>query len=65
MNPLYGNRSLTPPERQSDDVDVREIIRKSDERARQFFEANIKRPLFPCSGRRIEPAKTVTSETEC
>lgn len=64
MNPLYGNSSLTPPEQQSDDVNVREIIRKSDERARQFFEAHIKRPLFPYSGRRIEPTKTVTSETE-
>lgn len=65
MNPLHGKSSLTPPKRQSDDVDVREIIRKSDERARRFFEAHIKRPLFPHSGRRIEPTKTVTSETEC
>ena len=64
MDPLYGDFSLTPSERQSDDVDVREIIRKSDERARQFFEAHIQRPLFPYSGRRIEPTKTVTSETE-
>ncbi len=64
MNPPYGKSSLTPAERQSDDVDVREIIRKSDERARRFFEAHIKRPLFPYSGPRTEPTKTVTSETE-
>ena len=64
MNPLYGKSSLTPVERQSDDIDVRDIIRKSDDRARRFFEAHIKRPLFPYSEPRMEPTKTVTSGTE-
>ncbi len=64
MKPLYGQPSLAPVERQPDDVDIGDIIRKSDDRARRYFEAHIKRPLFPYSAPRVEPTKTVTSGTE-
>lgn len=61
---LNRKPDFVPTGTQSNDVDIREIIRQSDRRARHFFESHVERPLFPYSGHRLHPEKVVTSETE-
>lgn len=48
-------------EHMPDEVDIRDLIQRSDRRARRIFEAHVKRPLFPYSGRRLEPESAFTS----
>ena len=41
------SRKSAAEEQQVDDFDICELIRRSDLRAREIFEAHIDRPLFP------------------
>lgn len=53
--------TFDPVERQPDDFDIRDLIQRSDRRARRIFEAHIERPLFPYSGHRHGPENAFTS----
>lgn len=48
-------------EHKPDDVDVRDLIQRSDRRARRIFEEHVERPLFPYSGHRDGRDRAFTS----
>ena len=48
-------------EHKPDEIDIRELIQRSDRRARRIFEEQVKRPLFPYSGHRLGPESAFTS----
>lgn len=53
--------TFDPVECRPDDVNIRDLIRRADQRARRIFEAQVERPLFPYSGHGLGPEDAFTS----